>query len=1015
MTTPENIQKLKGIDFSESVTDLEQAKISAMFFQTQFHQSNKACTAHDAGMSTLNRLFEDGKVKLSSIFFYQSVGNNHRFNATQFANGRNSDLYKEFTTISGKLNLNGSIKSEDGLRTAEKRFQQSVEFLQYLTNTSTIADITIDVFKQFITPVRTESNRWHEDTNPHIHKALRSVALCLDAHFNCAEYIKYVEVQRSDTATKMKDLFAKPDNHMKKWVDSWLEFLDAKNAFSTKSFKDVATKMRDFLEDTYASDSNSPFPDEPLLYFSKYRGEEFYVWLNALVEKGEITSKVLINTISALNSYGNWFIATYMSDTDDDGELVTLAYPLLSNHRLNQVIQTHGSEENGDIKLSESVKPCPPLWMVLKLKEILTENDYKWAKSITSQYNESIVDENGDPVWIPVITYLYLVMLEIPLRKIQVLRLDSGEGDIWKYNAKSDAWVKNNHKLANYWKNTGAKVTNRGVFKRKLINGIKKPEFVLYINSNKTADKKVGFGENSGYDVPWKNPSVIKYLDDLRTWQEKHNPVTAPVCYKDIPSTVFEDEPSQKVLQSIPDRFYLFRSAKDIKNGNRQMPPTNRMLHEFWVKLMDELESRLHKEGVDCQIILSRNTKTNAAQQALYSPHGLRVAGLTSLAQQGVPIEVLSKIVAGHKSILMTLYYQKFHPSHISEILNEASRDLELQYQKSFQNWLKDASWDQIAKYAAFNSKDAIEGSQSAAARCTASLWSSTNLGLCPYNGTRCHDGGACVRKNGKGRNIYLPIEDKNCVMCRHFITGLPWLTELWVHGNALILESEKVSKELEEYQQEEQELKIKRKNLVRDGKDVPSELSMKITKAQTLHEKKSIDLDNIFMELHATHSLIEKVKKLPKAPIFKENAEAGSQKNDLPALLMHSDSEFEVDFVEAPNNFQSLDFVIQASRFYKHEKNMDFEREREMFMDEILLRNGYKPLMMLDLSKEDRQSSADAFAKLLVTKIDSETLQLLKDGRTKLSDLGLEQETLEAFPVNIPKDLIDQSAETPS
>ncbi|MCF7482581.1 hypothetical protein L3V31_12670 [Vibrio sp. J1-1] len=1006
------MQKLKGIEFRESVTDYEQATISAMFFQPKFHQGNKARTAHDEGMSTLSRLLKNGKVKLNSLLFYQNVGNNQRFNAAQFVKGRNSNLYKEFAIISDKLNLNGRIQSEDSLKTAEKRFQESVEFLQYLTNTNSIGDITIEMFKQFILPVRTQNNRWHEDTSPHIHKALRSMALCLDDQFNCAEYIKCVEVQRIDTLAKMKDLFSRPDKHMRKWVDSWHEFLDAKNAFSTKGFKDAATKMRDYLEETYASDSCSPFPDEPLLYFAKYRGEEFYNWLNDLVEKGKITSKALINTISALNSYANWFIATYMSDTDENGELVTLGHPLLSSHRLNQIIQAHGAEDNGDIKLSESSKPCPPLWMVLKLKEILTENDYEWAKSLTSQYNDSIVDENGDPVWIPVITFLYLVMLEIPLRKIQVLRLDSGEGDMWRYDAQSDIWAKNDHQLANYWKNTGAKVPNRGAFRRKLINGILKPEFALYVNSNKTADKNVGFGEKSGYEIPWKNPHVIKYLDELRIWQEKYNPAAAPVRYKDIPTTVFEGDPAKKVLASIPDRFYLFRAAKDIKNGNRQMPPTIRMLHEFWVRLMDELEKRLHEEGVDCQIILSRNPKTNAAQQALYSPHGLRLAGLTSLAQQGVPIEILSKIVAGHKSILMTIYYQKFHPNHISEILNEASRDLELQYQKSFQSWLRDASWIQVAEYAAYNSEDAIEGVQSAVARCTASLWSSTNLGLCPYNGTRCHDGGACVRKNGKGRNIHLPIEDKNCVMCRHFITGLPWLTELWVHGNALILKSEKISKDLEELQQEERELKVKRKNLVQDGEEVPSGLRIKITKLQTLHEKKSINLDNIFKELHATHNLVEKVKKLPKAPIFEEGE---SENNSAPALLMNSDSEFDVDYVEAPNNFQNLDFVIQASRFYKHEKNMDFEREREMFMDEILLRNGYEPLMLMNLTKEEKQQSADAFAKLLVTKVDSEMLQLLKDGRIKLSELGLEKDTLEAFPVNIPKNLIAQSAALPS
>ncbi|MGL6315690.1 VPA1269 family protein [Vibrio sp. WXL103] len=1012
MESNDSIQKLKGIKFNKSVTDVEQAKISAIFSQPRSHNSLSILTNYTNGMTILNRLLKDNQAQVNSLFFYQNVGNNNRYNSEQLSKEISSDLHKELSAISERLNLNAKIKTEEGKLAARKSFKQTVAIFHYLTNVNSISDINLDMFKAFIKPLRTKEDRWHKDTNPHVHKALRGMALCLDHQFNCTDFIKCVEVQRSDTKNKAKDLFAKPSKHLKKWVESWLEFLDAKNAFTTKDFKDSATKMRDFLEEAYASDSNTPFPNEPLLYFSKYRNEEFYEWLNALCKDDKMSSKVVIKTISAMNSYGNWFIDTYMSDTDETGELVTLGYPLVSNHKISQITAEHGNEDSGEIKLSESSKPSPPLWMVLKLKEILTENDYAWPKSLTSQYNDSIVDKDGNPVWIPVITYLYLVMLEIPLRKIQVLRLDSGEGDAWKYDAKSDCWVKNDHQLANYWKKTGAKVHNRGVFRRKLINGILSPQFIFYINSNKTSDKNVGFGENSGYEIPWKNANVIKYLDELMTWQKKYNPAFAPVRYRDIPNSIFEGDPAKKVLDSIPDRFYLFRAAKDIKNGNRQMPPTIRMLHEFWVNLMDELEKRLHDEGVDCQIIISRNKKTNAPQQALYTPHGLRLAGLTSLAQQGVPIEILSKVVAGHQSILMTIYYQKFHPSHISEVLNEASRDLELKFQQSFQNWLKEAAWDQVAKYAAYNSEDAIDGVLSDAAKCTSSLWNSTNLGLCPYNGTRCKDGGACVRKNGKGNNIYLPVEEKNCVMCRHLITGLPWLTELWVHGNALLLKSEKISKELEECLQDSQALKVQRKNMIRDSKEIPQKLISKIKQAQTLHEKKSIELDIVFSELHATHNLIEKIKKLPKAPIYDENK---SENENLPALLMHSDSEFELDYVESPNNFQSLDFVVQASRFYKHEKNEAFEREREVFMDTILLRNGYEPLMLMNLTEREKQQSADALAKFLVTKVDAETLQLLKEGRKQLSELGIEQEMMEALPVDIPKNLMPQPVILPS
>lgn len=1003
MTKELNIQNLKGITYSSAVTDLNLAIIDGVFARKRLHSSSTAAASYVKGMNVFESLVKTGDLSFNSLFFYQKVGTDNIFNAVQFVGGQCSGLYKELSVLSDTLGLNNNIKTEESLKNAETQFQQAVEFFRYTTKISALKNVTLDEFSKFIAPLRTEEGRWHPDLSPHNHKALKGLAHCFDLHFNVADFVKCVEVQRSDTKKKTKDLFSAPQKHMKLWVESWNEFLDAKRAFSTKAFKDSATKFRDYLEENYSS--TDTFPTEPKLYFAKYRSDAFYEWLSALVETKSLKSKQLIKAVSEINAYSHWFISTYMSDTDEDGELVTIGYPIMSKHRLEQAILQHGGDDVGDIKLSESAKPSPPLWMMLKLKEILTKDDFAWPKSLTDQYNDNIVDEKGEPVWIPVVTYLYLVMLEIPLRKIQILRLDSGEGDEWKYDAKADIWVKNDHQMARYWKNIGAKVSNRGVFRRKLISGVLDPQFALYINSNKTSDKNVGFGEKSGYEIPWKNTTVINYIEELKTWQDKYNPATAPVKYKDIPPTVFEGDPAQKVLASIPDRFYLFRSAKDIKNGNRQMPPTNRMLHEFWVRLMAELEKELHDEGVDCQIILTRNKNTGAPQQALYTPHGLRVAGLTALAQQGVPIEILSKVVAGHKSILMTLYYVKYHPSHITEVLNEASRDLELKYQKSFQNWLKEASWDQVAKYAAYNSEDAIDGIKSFTSGCTSSLWNSTNLGLCPYNGTRCKDGGVCVRKNGKNNNIYLPIEDKNCVMCRHFITGLPWLTELWVHGNALLLKAEKMSKELDESQLDINALKVKRISLKRSGEEVPPQLVTKIKKAETVHERNSIELDNLFNELHATHNLIEKIRALPKAPIFDG---AGEQTGNLPALLMNADTEFDIDYIEAPHNFQSLDFVIQASRFYKHERNEDFEREREQFIDTILLRNGYEPLMLMDLTAEEKRQSADAFAKFLVTKIDAETLLLLKDGRTTLSQLGLEKEMLEAAPVSFPANLIN-------
>ena len=153
---------------------------------------------------------------------------------------------------------------------------------------------------------------------------------------------------------------------------------------------------------------------------------------------------------------------------------------------------------------------------------------------------------------------------------------------------------------------------------------------------------------------------------------------------------LFIPKRSMKQLPKVFQTASFFRSAREVRGAaTRHMPPTERSIGLFWNAAMDELEKRLRSEGLDIQLVLNRN-EHGQAQEVLYTPHSLRVAGLTSLAEQGVPIEVLSKLVAGHKSILMTIYYIKHDYAHITEVLNEASHKTLLESQESFSRWIKE-------------------------------------------------------------------------------------------------------------------------------------------------------------------------------------------------------------------------------------------------------------------------------------------------------------------------------------
>lgn len=103
----------------------------------------------------------------------------------------------------------------------------------------------------------------------------------------------------------------------------------------------------------------------------------------------------------------------------------------------------------------------------------------------------------------------------------------------------------------------------------------------------------------------------------------------------------------------------------------------------------------------------------------------------------------------------------------------------------------------------------------------------------------------------------------------------------------------------------------------------------------------------------------------------------------------MHSQSHFDIEYAESPSNFKTLDLVVQASRIYINDRDENYERERDEVMNIILLNNGYKPLMMLPLTIDEKRRVADSLAKLLVTRATGEEIVALQSGSVTLEELG--------------------------
>lgn len=682
--------------------------------------------------------------------------------------------------------------------------------------------------------------------------------------------------------------------------------------------------------------------------------------------------------------------ATWLSDRsrDDQGRpafILTLTASDVASFRRRQPALQPATEL--------AARPMPARYHTL-LREIISEGDFAWPKSLV--HNQSgrgrlwftwLDHETGEarPVFSEVLPRLLMLLLDMPLRTVQARRLDSGEGDLERWDVETGNWSPNTGPLAGYWSKRKVRNPRRGVIRRIAGAGREGGEVTgLYINSNKTQDSAQLFDETSGYEIPWQHDEVLANLDAMRRWQEKYNPVRAPLPRAEVPHIVFKDEASAIVRKTQPDRFYLFREPlNDGKRGN-EAPPTYPALLQFFHDALAELERRLNAEDPDAGIeIITRRDDSGLPKQAIYSMHGMRSSTLTTLYDQGVPIGMLSKLVAGHATILMTLRYVKYEPAHVSEILTSARQKALAEDAVEFRQTLGNTSFQEAARMTARLSDDGLIQMQGKYAG--PSSWSGVDIGICPNSQTLCNVGGERIQshrsKDGKDKSIYAPVPGgpRNCVRCRFFVTGMPFLIPLVGHSNAISAKSEVVSKRLDGTDTELKDLKLRRHALVGKGEPIPDELRRRIQVLEAEWDADYARRDQYLADFHATLVLVERIRSLGR------EVDEGT----LP-MILDANGVPEVTGRDA-TRFELADAVVQMGRFYPSLASEDIERERDGFLDRVLYNGGYVPFSMAPLDAAERRRAADALAALLLGQLGAQEAENLIHGRKSLSELGIE------------------------
>ncbi|WP_439146944.1 gamma-mobile-trio integrase GmtZ [Vibrio sp.] len=598
-----------------------------------------------------------------------------------------------------------------------------------------------------------------------------------------------------------------------------------------------------------------------------------------------------------------------------------------------------------------------------------SDSDCVWrTKEVTRKRNKITIHQ----LWSPVKAMGILMKLHLPLRTYQVRMLDSGEADTWRY--EQGQWVVNTqHDFA---LGSEKRPFGKGIFRRihDTMTGLYSTG--LYINTNKTADQNKDELER-GYIIPWQNEEVLYWLEKLRNWQEKYNQIAKPTDCTTLLNKHTGQKKSDKQLESMGEIAFLFRDAS-AKGEDKHKPISFGGFPSFWYQLLLTLENQLAEQGNTLDngerlklVVDYQEGAAESSKVATFFPlHSLRVSLITAYTMDTqLPLPVISKLLAGHTRLLMTIYYNKITPSVMAEKMNEAHGELDAKSKQSVRNFLKDASMEQIQCKMVYHSDDSI---QAALVNRNPIGWEERSCGLCLVGGNTvksdevstlggCWNGGELIRDSKVAANrIYgsVPHGSENCIRCRWFITEARYLPAFNAHFNQLSYKAHQAANLSVEIEGELEALKDEQFFCEEQGK--PFIKHDELQALQRRWEKQRVEASEYAEDWIACFELIQKIIRVEEA------RNEDDTKDKLIAVGSEQDVSHALKFIETDSELLHLSLLCDDAEFYPDlqdelRKTPAIEK-RSRKLSRVMMKKGFEPIFM---EMDDKQQLIAANAML--------------------------------------------------
>ncbi|PGL88069.1 hypothetical protein CN931_00520 [Bacillus sp. AFS054943] len=640
-----------------------------------------------------------------------------------------------------------------------------------------------------------------------------------------------------------------------------------------------------------------------------------------------------------------------------------------------------------DLKFAQSAsdsKVTGGNWFIVD-KPVIDENDpdcvYRFRK--TSKYEQTIkgLSEEVYEMWFPGPTVLLLTKLLLPLRTYQVRMLNSGEMDTYKYVQSmrnvAGKWIKNDSHLS--------QGTERNPFERGVLRKFKDKTTQLemtgfFINTNKTADINKEESDK-GYDIPWQYEEAQYWLAKLRDWQMKYNPISRTAKWTELTANHLGNIKDVRILKQMGEITFLFRNPTSL--GQEHLPIGVHGLDSFWYKTLKQLEVQLKENTSSEEERTLKFVSPDSDTTTYYPPHSLRVSLITAYALEGgVPMPILSRAIAGHARLIMTLYYTKAGISYVTDTMNQADKSILENDKEAFDRFIRDAKYEQLETSVAANDPIAYQAVITAQ-KSGASLIIS-DKGICPKGCFGCDSGGTYVNDDTDKitYGVVPGFPEQNCVRCRWFVTSPAFLPGLVHHFNTIGYSMGETGKRVIKYQHDIELLENEKYECELNGTIFTKH--HELLKYEQLYAQEIQKNDKLANDYNATLRLIDKCMKL-----IKET----SSDDRFQVVTVGSISDVGISINNIEHELEQLQIICNGAEMFPETDASKAVLQRSQIID-LTFKNNNKMPVMFSLTEEEQLIAGNQFMRLLINRAGS-----IKDaipyaiGRKKLEEIGLENE----------------------